>query len=132
MMSARSVLCAFARSVMISGGFSPAAMISITAGTAFLITLSSDLIASSRSVMLVTPVARRHFDPQGLPVPTHGAYPEAIRRLARSRYDEIVSLIGKDEFTADPMGAYENRIYCKSAPMKTAVVWNGDYIDPEL
>ena len=55
---------------------------------------------------------------------------EAIRRLARSRYDEIVSLIDKDEFTADPMGAYENRIYCKSAPMKTAVVWNGDYIDP--
>jgi hypothetical protein len=27
------------------------------------------------------------------------------------------------------MGAYENRIYCKAAPMKTAVVWNKDYID---
>ena len=54
---------------------------------------------------------------------------KAIQLLSRSRYDEIVSLIDKDEFTADPMSAYENRIYCKGAPMKTAVIWNGDYID---
>ena len=55
---------------------------------------------------------------------------KAIEMLAASRYDEIVSLIGRDEFTADPIGAYENRIYCKAAPMKTAVVWNPAYIDP--
>ena len=54
---------------------------------------------------------------------------KAIEMLARSRYDEIVELIGKEEFIADPMGAYENRIYCKGAPMKTAVVWNPDHID---
>ena len=54
---------------------------------------------------------------------------KAIQLLSRSRYDEIVSLIDKDEFTADPMSAYENRIYCKGAPIKTAVIWNGDYID---
>ena len=54
---------------------------------------------------------------------------KAIEMLARSRYDEIVGLIDRDEFAADPMGAYENRIYCKAAPMKTAVVWNKDYID---
>ena len=42
---------------------------------------------------------------------------------------EIVGLIDRDEFTADPMGAYANRIYCKAAPMKTAVIWNRDYID---
>ena len=54
---------------------------------------------------------------------------KAIEMLARSRYDEIVGLIDRNEFAADPMGAYENRIYCKAAPMKTAVVWNKDYID---
>lgn len=54
---------------------------------------------------------------------------QAIRMLAQSRYDEIVGLIDRDEFTADPMGAYENKIYCKAAPMKTAVIWNKDYID---
>lgn len=55
---------------------------------------------------------------------------KAIQMLAESRYDEIVGLIDKEEFIADPMGAYENRIYCKGAPMKTAVIWNRDYIDP--
>ncbi len=54
----------------------------------------------------------------------------AIGMLARSRYDEIVSLIDRDEFTRDPIGAYENRIYCKGAPMKTAVIWNSSRIDP--
>ena len=54
---------------------------------------------------------------------------QAIEMLARSRYDEIVGLIDRDEFTADPMGAYQDKIYCKAAPMKTAVIWNKDYID---
>ena len=53
----------------------------------------------------------------------------AIEMLAVSRYDEIVGLIDREEFTADPMGAYANKIYCKAAPMKTAVIWNKDYID---
>ena len=56
---------------------------------------------------------------------------EAIRILQNSRYDEIVELIEKEEFTADPIDAYENGIYSKSAPMKTAVVWNETYIDME-
>ena len=38
---------------------------------------------------------------------------EAIRILQNSHYDEIVELIEKEEFTADPIGAYENRIYSK-------------------
>lgn len=53
----------------------------------------------------------------------------AIGMLAKSRYDEIVGLIDREEFTADPIAAYENRIYCKGAPLKTAVIWNKDYID---
>ncbi|MCR5767912.1 MAG: hypothetical protein K6G45_05415 [Lachnospiraceae bacterium] len=53
---------------------------------------------------------------------------KAIEMLAVSRYNEIVELIDKDEFTADPIGAYNNKIYSKSAPMKTAVVWNPKYV----
>jgi hypothetical protein len=56
---------------------------------------------------------------------------KAIRMLARSSYDRIVELIGREEFAADPIGAYENRIYCKNAPMKTAVIWNRDKINME-
>ena len=56
---------------------------------------------------------------------------EAIRLLLKSRYNELVDLIGRDEFTADPIGAYKNRIYAKGAPMKTAVVWNPKYVDME-
>ena len=54
---------------------------------------------------------------------------QAIDMLACSRYDEIVGLIDRDEFTADPIGAYERRIFCKGAPLKTAVIWNKNYID---
>ena len=53
----------------------------------------------------------------------------AIRILADSRYGEIVELIDKERFIADPIRAYEEEIYAKGAPMKTAVVWNESYID---
>ena len=54
---------------------------------------------------------------------------EAIRILAESRYGEIVELIDKAHFIADPIRAYEEEIYAKGAPLKTAVVWNEQYID---
>lgn len=54
---------------------------------------------------------------------------KAIELLAESSYDEIVELIDKEEFTANPMDAYNNRIYSKNAPMKTAVIWNKNYIE---
>lgn len=54
---------------------------------------------------------------------------EAIRILEKSRYDEIVELIDKDEFTAAPMEAYNQKIYAKAAPLKTAVIWNEKYVD---
>ena len=53
---------------------------------------------------------------------------KAIEMLADSPYDEIVELIDREEFTKDPIRAYEERIYCKGAPMKTAVIWNPKYI----
>ncbi len=54
---------------------------------------------------------------------------KAIRILCESRFDTLTELIDKDEFTADPIGSYENKIYAPGAPLKTAVVWNERYID---
>jgi threonine dehydrogenase-like Zn-dependent dehydrogenase len=54
---------------------------------------------------------------------------KAIEVLVDSRYDEVVELIDKDEFTSDPLDAYENKIFCKGAPLKTGVIWNKKYIE---
>ena len=54
---------------------------------------------------------------------------EAIKILCGSKFDEVVELIDKGEFTSDPIDAYYNKIYCKGAPLKTAVIWNKEYID---
>lgn len=56
---------------------------------------------------------------------------EAIEILCKSNFDELVELIDKDEFISDPVYAYENRIYSKGAPLKTAVIWNKEYIEEE-
>lgn len=53
---------------------------------------------------------------------------EAIRLLGDSPFDEMVHLIDKEEFVKAPYDAYVNRIYAKGAPLKTAVIWNPDYI----
>ncbi len=56
---------------------------------------------------------------------------KAIEVLVDSRYDEVVELIDKEEFISDPLDAYENKIFCKGAPLKTGVIWNKNYIDEE-
>ena len=56
---------------------------------------------------------------------------EAIKILCESKFDEVVELIDKGEFTSDPIDAYYNKIYCKGAPLKTAVIWNKKYIDED-
>ena len=56
---------------------------------------------------------------------------KAIKILENSRYDRIVELIGREEFAADPVKAYREKIYSKGAPLKTAVIWNAEYIDQE-
>lgn len=53
----------------------------------------------------------------------------AINLLCESKFDSLVELIDKDEFIKNPIGAYENKIYSKGAPLKTAVIWNKNYID---
>lgn len=55
----------------------------------------------------------------------------AIELLCDSKFDQLVELIDKDEFTKDPIDAYENKIYSKAAPLKTAVVWNEEYMNME-
>ena len=56
---------------------------------------------------------------------------KAIEVLVDSRFDEVVELIDKDEFTADPLDAYENKIFCKGAPLKTGVIWNKEFIEED-
>ena len=56
---------------------------------------------------------------------------QAIGILSESTFDTLVELIDKETFIADPADAYVNRIYAKNAPLKTAVVWNADYMDME-
>ena len=53
----------------------------------------------------------------------------AINILSTSRFDELVSLIDRQELALDPVKAYKEKIYAKGAPLKTAVVWAPDYID---
>ena len=56
---------------------------------------------------------------------------KAIEVLVDSRYDEVVELIEKEEFIKNPLDAYENKIFCKGAPLKTAVIWDKNYIDED-
>ncbi len=56
---------------------------------------------------------------------------QAIEILAKSRFDEIVELIDRDEFTADPMDAYKNKIYSINAPFTTAAIWNKEFSDKD-
>lgn len=55
----------------------------------------------------------------------------AIELLCESKFDRLVEIIDKDEFIKNPIDAYENKIYSKGAPLKTAVIWNKKFIDEE-
>ncbi len=56
---------------------------------------------------------------------------QAIEILCESNFDKLVELIDRDKFAADPISVYENKIYSKGAPLKTAVIWNKTYIEEE-
>lgn len=56
---------------------------------------------------------------------------KAIELLCRSDYDGIVDLVQLKDLKRDPLSLYENRIYCKGAPIKTVTVWNPHYVDME-
>lgn len=54
---------------------------------------------------------------------------QAIEILCESNFDTLVSIIDKTDFIRDPQTAYAQRIFSKGAPLKTAVVWNADYVE---
>ncbi len=56
---------------------------------------------------------------------------QAIEILCESNFDKLVELTDKAQFIANPIDTYENKIYCKGAPLKTAVIWNEKFIDME-
>lgn len=51
-----------------------------------------DVRAKSATPILATPVARRKFDRAGKLQPTHGAYPDAIRAVAREEQAALLEL----------------------------------------
>ena len=63
--------------------------------------------------ILATPIARRHFNEQGQLVPTHGAYPDAMRNLADYRGMRLIDL-EKATMQMVQSAGMENskRIYC--------------------
>lgn len=58
----------------------------------------SDTRAKGATPILATPVVRRKFDANGRIIDTHGAYPDAIRAVAR---DEGVALLDLERATAE-------------------------------
>ena len=63
--------------------------------------------------ILVTPIARRHFSEAGQLIPTHGAYPDAMRNLADYRGVRLIDL-EKATMQMVQQAGVENskRIYC--------------------
>ena len=63
--------------------------------------------------ILVTSIARRHFDDEGHPVPTHGEYPAAMRALAAELNVRLVDLeSATTELLASAGVEGSRRIYC--------------------
>lgn len=56
----------------------------------------ADVRARGATPLLATPVARRKYDAGGRLVPTHGAYPDAVRKVAR---EERVALLDLEKAT---------------------------------
>ncbi len=54
---------------------------------------------------------------------------KAIKILCESDYDRIVELVTLDELKKNPKELYENRIYAKGAPLKSAVIWAPELVD---
>src|SRR4051812_27365328 len=52
----------------------------------------TDTRAKGATPILATPVARRRFDAEGKIVDTHGAYPEAVRAVAKSTKTPLLDL----------------------------------------
>jgi lysophospholipase L1-like esterase len=54
--------------------------------------------------VLISPVSRRHFDANGTLLDTHGAYPEAMKRLAARKKVPFIDLSGKSAIALRELG----------------------------
>lgn len=68
-----------------------------------LIKYVNDTKAKKAKPVLLTPIARRHFKNDVL-VPTHGGYPEVIRKLADSLRVPLIDMESKTEYLLTKLG----------------------------
>ncbi|SET40563.1 Threonine dehydrogenase [Natronincola peptidivorans] len=54
---------------------------------------------------------------------------EAIEYLCQSDFDKYVELVDLKELEKDIVGLFKNKIFAKGSPIKTATLWNPQYID---
>ncbi len=59
--------------------------------------------------VLVTPIARRYFDADGLLTPTHGDYPRAMEALAQRERVTLVDLAGRSASAFKEMGPQHSK-----------------------
>jgi lysophospholipase L1-like esterase len=82
-----------------------------------------DVRAELASPILATPVARRKFDKTGKLTPTHGAYPDAIRAVAK---EEKVPLLDLETATMQWLQAVGDE------PSRKFFMWIGPGTHPKL
>lgn len=56
---------------------------------------------------------------------------EAIKILCESNLDEFVEMIDLEELAKNPKKIYDEKIYSKGSPVKTATIWNKGYLEGE-
>ena len=88
---------------------------------------------SLSSVELMASVFCNHMriDPADPKAPGRDRFVLSKGHAAPCYYAVLAELgfIDKAEFIKDPLYAYENKIYCKGAPLKTGVIWDESYIE---
>lgn len=82
-----------------------------------------DVRAKGATPLLATPIARRHFDPSGKLVPTHGIYPEVVRSVAK---EEKVALLDLERATAKWLQQEGDE------PSKRFFMWIAPGVNPKI
>lgn len=72
--------------------------------------------AQGATPILVTPVARRKFDAQGLPLDTHGAYAASVRALASREHVGLIDLDAASRAWLATLGDVPSRAYFMHVP----------------
>lgn len=67
--------------------------------------------AADATPVLLTPVARRRFDPSGRLADTHGVYPDTVRELARAESVALIDITARSSELFGAAGADGSRSY---------------------